>query len=523
MSVAEAGAVAAGLLLPSRILEERRIPPARYESYHRQRYAARPLRKVAFFVRSEGLAAAWRKARSKRIERRLQRAQAIVVARPEVGGRVLVGVTRDIGAPLHFPAELLFEPIGDESLDALALSSRALTLLESYVPVAGCPLPPELAEAILADNSWLRAWSGNEAPGHRSQAPAEGVAVPLSAGATRRDGAHPRATSHGGRSRARGDVFLLGFGAYVRDQVLHHFRDRVRVAVDHRAGLLRRQLRTPFLLTDSVDAGLEEIAGAERPLVIIATYHADHAPLALRVLEANASARVFVEKPPAVTLADAERLAAAAAGGAWVDVGFNRRWAALTRPLAAACALLPRPLLVTATVQELPLPETHWYFWPNQGTRITGNGCHWIDLLHYLLGGPPEELTLTAGDSDTICLGARWSDGSLASLVATDRGATLAGVTERIEVRGGGTTIVLDDYRRLRIEEASGTRTWRTWHRDKGHDAMYRDLRRRSLTGDPPRYPTSDIVPVTRVVATASAMWLGGERARRLASPVGAA
>lgn len=505
MTAAAARGVPVLPLVPQ-VLEERRIAAASYEPYYRERYAARPLRKAAFFVRSDGLAAAWRKARSKRIERRLQRAQEIVLAKVAVEGTTLVGVTRFLGGPLRFPVELLFEPGPDRGLGAVELGSRARALVESYLPVPACAVPPGLADAIAADNPWLRPW--------HPEAAAEWIEVPGAQAPA--ESAPPTGARRANPGRDVGGVFLLGFGAYVRDQVLHHFRGRVRAAVDHRAALLRQHVRTPFPLLDSVDDVLADIAAASRPLVIVATYHSDHAPLALRVLDANSSARVFVEKPAAVTTADAERLAARALAGAWIDVGYNRRWAPLTHVLAAECARLPRPLTLSLTVQELPLPPSHWYFWPNQGTRLTGNSCHWLDLLHYLLGGPPVELALTAAGADTVCLTARWGDGSLASLVATDRGSALEGVTERIEIRGGATTLVLDDYRRLDVRDPAGTRTWRGRHRDKGHDAMYRDVRRRWLAGELPRYPAGDILPVARVVATAATMLTTGERTRRL-------
>jgi predicted dehydrogenase len=163
----------------------------------------------------------------------------------------------------------------------------------------------------------------------------------------------------------------------------------------------------------------------------------------------------------------------------------------------------------------LKLPPTHWYLWPNQGTRVTGNVCHWLDLAYHLIGVTPLEMTL-AQTGDTVTLAVKFEDGSLATIVATDHGDDLPGVTERIEVRGGGTTMVVDDFRRLEVSSAAGRSVRRRLRRDKGHAAMYEDLRRRWLADASPAYPTEDLYRVGSLTEAASEMLRGGERVRTM-------
>src|SRR5207244_8304705 len=47
-------------------------------------------------------------------------------------------------------------------------------------------------------------------------------------------------------------------------------------------------------------------------------------------------------------------------------------------------AKLGEPISCFCVVYEIPLPPLHWYRWPNSGTGIISNGCHWIDHFLYL-------------------------------------------------------------------------------------------------------------------------------------------
>ena len=86
-----------------------------------------------------------------------------------------------------------------------------------------------------------------------------------------------------------------------------------------------------------VEASLGQLLGRVQPeAVLIATPPGTHAGLALAAIKAGC--HVLVEKPLATTAGDArEVMAAAAAGGSWLAVGFNRRF---RRPYQTARTLL---------------------------------------------------------------------------------------------------------------------------------------------------------------------------------------
>jgi predicted dehydrogenase len=524
----------------------RRLEPLVFGAHYRDKYR-HFIRKSLYFAVREGPLATLRKVRSKRLERAIEAEIAILVASIELAGRAYIGVTRHLGGAPIFDPRLVFGVVGERSLGDVVLSEASRLALESYLPVPACPLPEGIVGLLLAENPFLAPLdeiSGFErfavGVGRDSGEPiavsaanevadsAAAVTSSVTSSVTSASAAASSTTSNpaidalplaqsttaspGRAQSADRGVYLLGFGGYIREHVLRNFRNDVVLALDHRAELIR-EAGTPVSVTDSFDEVLAGVAGEAAPLVVVSTYHSDHAWMALRVLDANPGARVFIEKPPVVEWTDLEALLARRRAGAWIDVGFNRRYAPLTARMRTELGALPRPLIFTALVKELKLPPTHWYLLPNQGTRVTGNVCHWLDLAYHLIGVAPTELML-ARTGDTVTLAVVFEDGSLATIVATDHGDDLPGVTERIEVRGGGTTVVVDDFRRLEVASATGHRVRRQLRRDKGHAAMYADLRRRWLADATPRYPEADLYWVPWLTDAAAELLRTGERVR---------
>lgn len=504
-----AGLRGATELVAPPVVEARYLEPLIFEGHYRDKYR-HFIRKALYFAWREGPITTWRKYRSKRLERKIEGELKVVVAEIEVRGERYIGFTRALGQRLIFDRRLIFSTTGSlPALEGIELSPESRTDLESYLPVPSAPLPTHLPGTLLSENPELRPTDREIfEPYYLDPGSWGDRVVPPSS---------PRAAS------VVGGVYLLGFGGYVRENVLRHFRGHRVHALDYRAELIREfdpeVGRGVDIVTDSFDSILDSLALDPNPLVIISSYHSDHAPMALRVLERNPGARLFVEKPPIVELSDLGPLLEARRGGAWIDIGFNRRHAPLTQRLRAEVGALPRPLLFTALVKELKIPPTHWYHWPNQGSRVTGNLCHWIDLAYHLIEERPVELNLVRS-GDTVNLGILFVDGSLASIIATDLGDDLTGVTERIEVRGGDTTLVIDDFHRLEVLRPQGTERVRRIRREKGHAAMYAELRRRWAHGEGPSYPIEDLYWTPYLTALATELYQTGGGTARVGAEV---
>jgi len=316
-------------------------------------------------------------------------------------------------------------------------------------------------------------------------------------------------------ARAGLPVAVLGAGDYTRTEIIPALR-RARLtpyAVANReaqiAALVGREYGFTLATTDA------ERAIAETPapgLVVVATAHDSHTQLACAALKAGH--RVFVEKPPTVTEEDTRRLVAAmrAHPGA-VEIGFNRRYHPLIRRARARLRRESGPVSISCLVKELTFEPDHWYFWPNQATRITGNLCHWIDLAVFFLEDQPTPVSLTMsprmpgtepGSDEERVLTVTFDDGSLLTVLGTTRGDDIRGVQEQIDIRRGKTTITIDDLWKMRVRSDGIERYSRTLFRDKAHTTMYREALGRIVAGQPSVYPVRDLVVVSAIQIAAS-------------------
>src|SRR5207245_11718224 len=121
-----------------------------------------------------------------------------------------------------------------------------------------------------------------------------------------------------------------------------------------------------------------------------------HAPLARAAVQRGKA--VFVEKPLALTAAECRSLADAVVGSdGLLTVGFNRRFSPLARQAREALAGAAGPGMAAYRINARPLPPDHWLLDPAEGGgRIIGEGCHFFDLLCWLLGEEPVQVQAMA-------------------------------------------------------------------------------------------------------------------------------
>src|SRR5262249_28731088 len=91
--------------------------------------------------------------------------------------------------------------------------------------------------------------------------------------------------------------------------------------------------------------------------------------------------------------------------------------------------------------------------------RIVGEVCHFIDLMQFLTGSLPTEVSASAaggahlpGDPDNLVVQLRFADGSVGSIAYVSTGDA-SYPKERVEVFGGGRVGVIDNWRRFEIVE----------------------------------------------------------------------
>jgi predicted dehydrogenase len=264
---------------------------------------------------------------------------------------------------------------------------------------------------------------------------------------------------------------------------------------------------------------------AEVNTVAILTRHNLHARQVLAALAAGK--HVFCEKPLALNegeLAEIEHVLAVLSEGApgpRLMVGFNRRFAPLAVQLSGFLAGRAEPLAAHYRVNAGYLPLTHWTQDPYQGGgRIIGEACHFIDLLTYLVGQPPQSVSAwglpDAGRyrEDNVVLTFGFPDGSLGTVSYQANGDKVF-PKERLEVFCAGRVAVLDDFRSLETVTGGNRKTTHSRLRqEKGHHQEWLAFARAILAGGPPPIPYTQLFGVTRASFAAVAALRSGQTVR---------
>ena len=139
------------------------------------------------------------------------------------------------------------------------------------------------------------------------------------------------------------------------------------------------------------------------------------------------------------------------------------------------------PLAIHYRVNAGYIPTDHWTNDPEQGGgRILGEVCHFVDFLCFLADAYPIEVQAqTVGNPgqysmDNVIATLKFANGTLGTISYLANGDKSAS-KERIEVFGGGSVAILEDFRRLElIRNGRKLITHARWKQDKGHNAEMR-------------------------------------------------
>jgi predicted dehydrogenase/NADPH:quinone reductase-like Zn-dependent oxidoreductase len=259
---------------------------------------------------------------------------------------------------------------------------------------------------------------------------------------------------------AAGSVSIgaVGAGSFGARMLLPHLKANPAVSLSFIAshsGVSAVHQGKRFGFRRAVDELGEGLAAGDTDAVLVLTRHDSHARYVTEALSLGAA--VYCEKPLALTEHDLDTIASA-----WLEsgkpamVGFNRRFAPAVQVLTDALRTRHSPVQVVLRVFAGQLAPDYWVLQPDQGGRILGEVCHFVDLANWLVGAPALEVTassLHGSDpirTESVSVLLSYADGSSATVAYsgdTPRGAP----KELIEVATVGLAARIDDFRSLRI------------------------------------------------------------------------
>ena len=258
---------------------------------------------------------------------------------------------------------------------------------------------------------------------------------------------------------------VIGAGNYATSMLLPHLRGRadvrlVEVATATGLSATNAQRKFGFERYSTDHRGLlaDETIGA----VLIATRHHAHAAMVCEALRAGKA--VFVEKPLAVDPEQLEAIIAAVedSGNDRLMVGFNRRFAPLLVDLKHAFGARSGPVQVRYDVNAGRLDAGSWYAQPEEGSRLVGEGCHFVDTISWWLDDDPQAVfAAAAGDPDDTASTLLYPDGSVATIAYQTAGDSRA-PKELLQVTGEGQVARLLNFQRTELWRGGRRRVHRS-------------------------------------------------------------
>lgn len=306
-------------------------------------------------------------------------------------------------------------------------------------------------------------------------------------------------------------VAVIGAGHFARATLLPRLARAEglrRVIVVTTSGPSARTAAEDFGFEQAGTSVEEALAHPDVGMVIVATRHDTHARTAATALRAGHA--VFVEKPLAITDDELEGLALAIAesGNVRLMVGFNRRFSAhamqLRRHFAAGAEA------VSYRVNAGRLPPDHWTRRREEGGgRIVGEGCHFIDLMSFLVRSRVREVHAYAvppadgGTPDTVLLNLAYESGAVGNLLYASVGDPRM-PKEQLAVFGGGRSAVLANFQRLEVWGEGRRSVHRARFKvDKGFDGEIEAFLGACATGTEMPIPLADLFNTTRATFAA--------------------
>lgn len=231
--------------------------------------------------------------------------------------------------------------------------------------------------------------------------------------------------------------------------------------------------------------------------VVIASRNAEHCPQALAALRAGK--HVFVEKPMAISEEECQLLyQEAAKSDRHLTVGFNRRFAPFYAEFKKHLVRRNGPAVINCKVNSPGISGGYWMADPSIGGALVGEGCHFVDLMYWLLESEPlsvSAFSLPRGKQDpvgenNVAANFVFEDGSIANLNYTTTGHLNSG-GERVEAFAPGITALTENFKGLEI--ASDSMISRSsWFPQKGYLAQMKNFVNAIRSGKPPEVTAKD-------------------------------
>lgn len=208
--------------------------------------------------------------------------------------------------------------------------------------------------------------------------------------------------------------------------------------------------------------------------VFIATRHDSHGKFVADAIKFNK--HVYVEKPLAVNEEELKIIDEAFKPDKILYVGYNRRFSKPFKDIKIFFENNLEPFNIIYRVHAGFIPKTHWTQSPEQGGRIIGEVCHFIDTISFLTNSKPVKVfaeSITSDNSevkdyDNVNITIKYDNGSVGNIIYLANGDGSV-PKEYCEVYSGGKTAILENFRSV-IFYKNNKKIKKSYNGTKGHE-----------------------------------------------------
>lgn len=176
----------------------------------------------------------------------------------------------------------------------------------------------------------------------------------------------------------------------------------------------------------------EIISNKDINVIFCASRHSSHSEIVIEAIKQSKS--IFVEKPLAINFEQLSEIEDQyKRNPVNLMVGYNRRFSESFKLIKKFIEGNNYPLTMIYRINAGFIPKEHWVQNPNEGGRIIGEVCHFIDTMMYLSNSKPQSIFAKCissnsleniKDTDNTAITINFNDGSVGTIVYTSMGAS---------------------------------------------------------------------------------------------------
>ena len=271
------------------------------------------------------------------------------------------------------------------------------------------------------------------------------------------------------------NVSFIGAGSYAQGSLLPNLPKSIgRTSVMTNSGTTSKRVAERFGFNKAVSEESDIFNDANTNTVFIATRHDSHGEYVEKALAA--SKHVFVEKPLCLTERQLNQiLQRSIETNRGVMIGFNRRFSPFAKDIKNKLGEGRMTMLYRVNAGKIPADT--WIQDMNiGGGRIIGEACHFIDFLTYINGSVPVSVSAVSMEdedhlNDAVNISLKFKNGSIGTISYFSNG-NKGLAKEYVEINSSGTTVVINDFKELRIYGAGKPKKEKLFNQNKGQKEM---------------------------------------------------